>query len=294
MRKLSFYLLSLLVVIGLTFTSCDEDTDPVAPSITLVSETGYTSANATVEPGDSIHFKVDVRKGDAKLVDLTFKRDAIQLEESPYDLEDDSDIVIIATKAPAAAADYTYDFEVTDKDGESASKSVTITVASAVGNVISYTNKTLQAPTGDGTNDNNIASIDGSLFGYADATTDAEQGKADLVYFYGPNLVEEAIICAPNDVPTEINSGYADWNVKNATKFVSASSVNFDAIPADDDTEIVNAVNNPTLSKTTPLSVGDIWGFETASGKKGLFKVTALQEGYNPGDYITIDLKVQE
>jgi hypothetical protein len=80
------------------------------------------------------------------------------------------------------------------------------------------------------------------------------------------------------------------WTTKRATKFVVRSSGDFDGVDKDN---IVSKAGNPTLS-VVAVSNGAVIGFETADGKTGIFKVTGYQAGYNPTDFVTIDIKVQQ
>ena len=86
------------------------------------------------------------------------------------------------------------------------------------------------------------------------------------------------------------------WTTKNGTTFSSTSvtAAEFDAM---DDDEIISTVTG-TNSKANQLSVGDVFGFVTAStsdnpNKKGLAKVTAINGSGGSGT-ISLVVKVQE
>ncbi|MEM1327767.1 MAG: hypothetical protein AAGI23_17530 [Bacteroidota bacterium] len=147
MTTFNFKFAALFAFAILFFASCEEDTigggvDDVAPSISLVSEAGFISGDATQDVGAAIKFKVDVRPGSSDLNTLTIFEDGsrvplarINLSANPllivdtdakengatYEIEVTPDANIID------AGVYTYSAEVADDAGEIATTSFILT-----------------------------------------------------------------------------------------------------------------------------------------------------------------------
>lgn len=186
--------------------------------------------------------------------------------------------------------------QATDKDNQTASRNFNITAAGAsAGAIETYTSKVLgsyQATAGS-----SFASIDGTIYGIADAK--ANSNKIDFMYFYGAS--NEATIAAPSNSDAASvftgSNGLSSWSVRNATKFgtTSVTAGEFDAMT--DDALIASQASGLSADKVNMLSVGDVVAFETAStssnaSKKGLIKVTAISTGAD--GTMTITVKVQE
>lgn len=177
----------------------------------------------------------------------------------------------------------------------SSSKSFTVFVVDGVDpneNTVSiFSNVKIMVASAAGSNANNCATLDGSTFTYTAGKSSATlQDKCDFVYYY----VTGAIISSPNAVPSMINSGYSDWSIINKTVFKVATSSDWDETTSSTDANIISAVSGATVTQATDVEIGDVYAFVTASGKKGLFKVVALNPGYVSDCYITIDIKVQD
>lgn len=293
MKKLS-YLLGLLVILGMAFSSCTEE-EAVPPSLAFVAGEGYTTADADAEPGAELMFKLTFTEGDAKLDKLEVMRDGSHVGASPFtDISAGTNFDVI-TVAPSNAGNYKYDFTLTDKDGESDTKSITITVVAA-GNIVSYSGKMLGGQT-NATVGSSFASIDGTVYSWSDAT--ANSNKVDFVYFYG--TTNQATIAAPNDADAVTAFGELDlnsWATQNATKFKLVTTT-LTWADITDDTIILQEASSLSNSKVNLLEVGDIIAFETAStsanaGKKGLIKVTSIDGTSGDDRTISFDVKVQE
>lgn len=291
MKKLN-YLLGLLVLVafGLTFTACSDDDDDdgvIGPSVELLNETGYISANYTATPNETLMFKVDVRKGDANLETLVMKRDDVQIGDT-YELEKDADVVEITTDAPAGENDYAYKFEATDKDGETGSVTITVTVETAA-TYTEYTGVQVYSGTDDSADRNNIwASSDNSVFSYANANSSADmQAKADLVYYYDgfPDGGDWTFASPDGVTPADFDDADG-WASKNSTRFATLTTTAFD------DADFA-AVGTPTDVKVTMVAIGDVYGLLLDGGKRVILKVTAIEGTYEDGDYITFDARVE-
>ncbi|MGB0176614.1 MAG: hypothetical protein ACPF9D_05570 [Owenweeksia sp.] len=143
MKKLKLFALGLLSS-GLLLTSCQKDEDEdIGPILSVTTETsaGTTSEAAiTVEPGASLRFLWEARRGDADLQDFELYIDGVssvlQTEEGedlPYKniAAADNSIYKDGVNFTAASAPGTreYRFVVTDEKGLSASQTITVTTA---------------------------------------------------------------------------------------------------------------------------------------------------------------------
>lgn len=301
MKKLSFAVIALTVFFAAFFSGCEDETTAVGPSLELFGG-AYIDEDVTVEPGQEIKFSWLGSKGDANLSSFAIQVNNLSVPGFPVtDLPNDNYRDSVTLEAQANEGAYVYLFILTDNDDLADSISLTITVEEAWEPVNTWSDKTLQVASSGGNNNNNCASVDGTLFSYNDGTADANlQTKADFVYYYlGGNATDagtngRAVMAAPSAVSSVINSGYADWTTKNATSFydVSVSTTDFDGMT--DDELILANVTGTATHVVEGLVVGDVVGFETVGGKKGMFKVTALLPGWGITQSITITIKVQQ
>lgn len=304
MKKQSFIVLFLSLILAVFISSCDDDTDPIGPTIAFFGG-DFIDEDLTVEPGAELAFSFLATKGDSKFASMDVQIDG--LHPSGYPLTDipneDTYQDTLYFEADADDGVYEYLFIITDNDGLADSASFTIEVLKTWDPIDTWEDLTLQVASSNGNNLNTCASIDGTVFSYNDGTADAElQAKADFVYFYlGGNSTDagddgRAIISAPSAVSAIINGGFEDWDTKNVTEFytVSMTSADFDAMT--DDEKILELVTGDPMAGNAVegLVSGDIVGFETSTGKKGLFKVTALLPGWAVSQSITISIKVQQ
>lgn len=195
---------------------------------------------------------------------------------------------------PAAAVDgqsFTLTFTVTNDKGTSVDETKSFTVKSGApvnGPIATYTAVLLGAQSN---------TSKGSYYSTSDNTvmlsTDAKANasKVDLIYYYG--TTNKATVCSPTDATVNGGSGNLTLAVglspQNATKIATStvSSTDFDAIT--DDGTIKSVTPSGTIVKE--LAVNNVVAFETAAGKKGLFKVTAIDS--TSSGTITIEVKVQ-
>jgi hypothetical protein len=112
----------------------------------------------------------------------------------------------------------------------------------------------------------------------------------DIVYFYG--ATNNASLAAPDDAGANEFSVFAldSWSTKNSTKFTAVLAVDFDTVLGAEDIDGFVS-STPANSKASKLSAGDVVGFETANGQKGLVKVTDITTGETGS--ITISVKIQ-
>jgi hypothetical protein len=294
MKKAHVILGLILVAMLAMFVEC-VDEEAAGPTITLAGGE-YIDSDETVAPGATLKFSWTAQKGDANLDFITITRDESPLlgwdeKEIP---NNQNDIYVDSASFTALLNDlsYTYMITVTDKDALTASRSVVITVDHTIGGnpINSY-----EAILMGGLNNTEYGSFldaeegDVYLLGAASSNPDI----IDMVYYYG--ATNNATLCAPNDPTVNGGSGNFDvcsnWTQKNATDFGTTSITGSEFDDIDNDSEIVG-LTGLSESKMTGLLVGNVVAFETVGGKKGLVKVTAL-ENSNSGT-ITIQVKIQE
>ena len=121
----------------------------------------------------------------------------------------------------------------------------------------------------------------------------------DFIHLLRATTKGDRIICAPSDSNTTVINQTGDdkistWTVRNATKFGKiTSSITWSSV---DSTVILNNTAALTATAATNLKEGDIYGFVTVSGVKGIFKVIDIKgtdfesEGNNAGS-IEIEVK---
>lgn len=193
-----------------------------------------------------------------------------------------------------------YEIEATDKDNQTTSAYFTFTGYTApAGEIISYSTKIMGAQFNNGVG-SFLSTSNGTVYGKADAKTNAS--LVDFVYSYrGGDML--AFLAAPSDaiLDATLNIKAENWTKYNSTvfKLSSLTTTEFDAIT--DDAKFVNTTGL-TDTKVLKLQVGNVVYFKTESGKLGVFKVKAINEGTNGGDAvqkyqdgsIEIDVKVQK
>ena len=286
MKRLNYFLVGL-AALGMVFTSCEETEEPSAPKITFLNgiseaETAQDSFNIagtiTSEVGlDQVKlFKVtSLGEDQLKLVD---KFD----DKNSYDFKFGFSV----------SEDMTLKVSATDKDNNTTIRNFELTYTGGAGAIKSY-NITLGSY--NATEGSSFASIDGTVYKWADATSNSD--KVDFLYYYG--ATNKASVAAPTNSDAQtVFSGLNGWSTKNDTKFgfTTLSASEFDAIT--DDSEIVSNASSLSGSDVNDLAVGDVFAFMTAStsahaSKAGLAKVVAIDDLTSSG---TIDLaiKVQE
>lgn len=175
-----------------------------------------------------------------------------------------------------------YQFVVTDKEDKEVTKTFTVTAKTTqdlVG-VTAYTAK-IVGSFGSSAYGSAFDAHTGDVLMSADAKANSE--KVDMVYDYDQDN-SKAIIYAPQSLD---GSDYVSaWTTKNNTKF-AVSAISFDDTNTSEQLDAVVA-NDLNIE----IVIDAVYAFITVDGKKGLFKVTAIEVG-NKGS-ITIDVKIQE
>ncbi|NOX47699.1 MAG: hypothetical protein GXO89_12060, partial [Chlorobi bacterium] len=135
MKKLT-YLLGLFLVAGMLFSSCkkDETEEPkdLTPTISFKGEAGYTSADVTINEGESILVGVIALENSTSGKNLTNFKMVLTTNNTPQVLVDSS------FNESSFTADYSISFDnagetrlsakITDKDGQSKEIAFNITI----------------------------------------------------------------------------------------------------------------------------------------------------------------------
>lgn len=126
------------------------------------------------------------------------------------------------------------------------------------------------------------------------------QDKIDILCFFEEASGNNIAVAAPGSGITGIFTGDTapeNWTTKNQTYFTNPATAitveQFDQLK-DGDTAIQSYYDETVTSgnrKKKDMKVDDIYAFKTASGKYGLFKVTAVAQG--AAGYVEFEYKVK-
>ncbi|MBN2613023.1 MAG: hypothetical protein JXB00_15825 [Bacteroidales bacterium] len=291
MKKINLFLLGLAAM-GMAFFSSCEETETSGPSITIDNASPVTAVGGSVTLTGEI-----VAEGKLDEVKLFIVTDNDEQQfGSAYTSFSSGDITTTDNM------NYNFRFTVTgltesckikiqatDKDNLTSSKSIDVTVGSASGGEINSFTAVLIGAQSNTTYGSALDADAGTVFKLASATP----ADIDVLYYYGST--NKATFVAPDDeTVTGASSDFTwtqDWGTKNQTRFgvSSISSTAFDAI--DDDTELVG-ITGLTASKVSNVAINNVIEFVTAGGKKGAFKVTALNA--SASGTVTINVKIQK
>lgn len=161
-----------------------------------------------------------------------------------------------------------------------------------------FTQTVLFAPTADGTSESFISLFDSN-------THTINEGSETLAlwdfgYLYGTE--SGAGFYSTYDYPKVFETGGvaglhvyefvgADQSELNHFYFAE-SNMDFDSVLTSSDLDAINEVAI-TSERIQELAVGDVIEFVDQYGNKGLIKITDLDPGFNQGDSMTFDVKVQ-
>jgi hypothetical protein len=309
MKKLTLILLVFITGSLMLFTGCqDPEPTEVKPTISFESGADYISADATLEASAEFMIGINADANEnsgAMLTKLEMVRHFVNLQTdqtvtwdtvinvSTYSID------FLVTAFPLEGNE-TFIFTITDAEGETAEVSLDITTEITYGPLSVFENVTLGDQ--DNSTGSSFASLDGTVYNLADAKENSD--KIDFVYYYG--ATNKATLCAPADetaaqVYNNATYGVATWATRNATVFkeTEVTVEEFDAIPADNDTQVIEFATGADQSKITNLDHDGapvVLAFETVAGKKGLIKIEDLLvgDGLTTPGHITITVKVQE
>jgi hypothetical protein len=304
MRKNFIFFMLLIAVASTVLVSCnkDENTDPQLPSINFVGGSGYVSADGSYPVNTLLKVGINAAANatsGSKLTKLvvtrTFNNVPTTVLDSTISVANFSIEANFYTASVAGTERFAV--KVTDADGETNEISFNIITTPVEATVNIYT-AILMGGQSNLSIGSFWSSVNNTVYKQADAKLN--QNKVDLVYFYGTD--NKASLASPDEVilGDVWTSGYfADWTIRNATRFKKTTGVNWDAITATDDDLINENATGLSLSMVNLLQVGDIVAFETAStsanaSKKGLYKVLAINGTTGADRAITIEVKIKK
>lgn len=162
-----------------------------------------------------------------------------------------------------------------------------------------FTQTMLAAPLGDGSSETFISLFNNEVY----KISEGEETAAlwDFGYYYGNT--QNASLASTSNYPALFdNDNDPDTALVNVsgltgvaqtelnTFFIASSSIDFDAVA---DTSDLDAITTPTTQRVTGLSEGNVLEFVDKYGNKGVIKVAEISGTNGTGDFITLDIKVQ-
>ena len=294
MKKLS-YLLGLLLVAGLIFTSCsDEEDDPIDETPTMNFKGGEFSPGVDYVDGD-----IALPANTTFIVGITAQsnsgKDLINLEVTSK-FENDNTVIYDSTfsensfdanlvfPTSAGLGDEVWIFTIEDKDGNKKQLSFIVTTEFVGDSVKVNLNITMGSYNDDDFGSFYATSTD-SVYKKDDAA--ANPDIIDFAFFKGNTTQNTIAAPAAQNVITVFN--ISSWFPLNNTEIELAniSSAEFDAIG-----DTYTFPNVPgAVNEVNGLEVDDVLMFETVDGKTGFIKVNSFPA---KGDKINIDLKMQK
>lgn len=298
MKKL--FAISLIVLAGATiFTSCKKDETTPAPEISVTNNKTAYAITATADT--TITFNVTV-SAEGKIDQFTIKKTVGSTTTSygsPTGFSGQTSYTynFQETFHPADTYPISFAFKVVDKDGQEASITVTISklqgsTGTPFGAFNTYST-VLMGGQNNATTGSFYASVGNHVYTLSQAA--ANSAAVDFAYYYGLSNLATLSAPAATEITTVANfSTIANWATRNATKFIkNPSGIDFANLSAT--TNIANLTFGTDL-KANQLNVNDVVAFQTAAGKIGFAKVTAITQinGTNSEGTITLDVKVQQ
>jgi hypothetical protein len=295
MKKLVI-LSGMLLFTGLLFlSSCskDEDVKPGDPSMSILVENGFISADTSVKYNDTLRFMVyNIYNGTDLLTKFTARLNGNAVIDSTIN-EKSFTIEIVTNKT--IEDEEVWKFEVTDNAGNKSAFSITVT--GDFGPIKTYPNITLGAQ--DNPSVESFASYSNdTCTKYFQAEAFNHQADIDMFCFFEntpehPNMMT---LAAPGSNITGIFTGATapeNYTTKNITFYVQTTmtALEFDAV--ENDAKVLAAFDQENkYKKANKLDPGDVVAFWLQSGKYGLLKITAVA-GTEDGT-LKFDVKIQQ
>lgn len=292
MKKL-LTLLSMTMIAVLMFTNCTKDDEPVMPTLTMKSETGYVSANTTAPYGDTLLFGVIANgNGTDNLVKFKVEVNDQLLMDSTINTQNFS-IDFLTVKGIIDVESWV--MTVTDIAGNTTNKTITIT--GEFGEIDSFTTILMGAQ--DNVTDKSFLSLsNNAATTYFQAEAFEHQADIDMFCFFEntPESQNMMTLAAPGTGITGIFSGATspeNYTIKNTTYFVKTELTASQFEIVNNDAIILDSYNpDNKFRKAKKLTAGDVYAFKLESGKFGLFKVIEVN-GEQTGT-LEIAIKVQK
>ena len=310
MKKITQKLLMVSLAASVLFlASCgeDEETLPAKPTIEVSASLDGVSifSGDSVEVGSIITFTVDITAegGINTLWVGETSIDRATLGVTSGTTFTTYSYNLVASLEGLQGADI---FAVDDSDQQS--DIIRFDVVGVVGVVSSpavraYSEILLAAPTGDFTNQNFFSVSSGETYSGNDVTTTEEaiSPTIDFGYYYGST--DMASIASPFGFESTVDfaAQVSGWTTKNNTKLVNTTLTSEDFLGVATWADIDEAYKAGTADENgiiSGLTVGQVIGFETVGGVKGLIYVSDIDlgesgNGFDSDAFIDIDILAQ-
>ncbi|HLF33573.1 MAG TPA: hypothetical protein VI583_05025 [Cyclobacteriaceae bacterium] len=304
MKKTLLLFLGLGVMAFTVFlSSCKED-EPVLDPASLVLTPD--SASFTGVPGDvkSIQVVATAPAGFVSLkIDKTVGTGTPTVIETVNDTNGDNTETFTFTYTLLAeevgeTVVLTFDLEETGTAG--ATEQVTIITNSPPAN--RFTEVLLYAPLGDKSAESFFSTNTGLTYSPAEVNASSEVISDDIDFGYYYGVTDEASLASPAGYESTVFAAQVStWSVKNDILFKSTTldASAFSELSTEADIDEVFAAGADEGNIISGLIAGDVIAFQTDAGKdvgskKGVLLVLEQMGTFNEGDYIKIEVIVQE
>lgn len=312
MKKLS-YLLGLIVITGMIFSSCEKDEDAdTPPSVTFLGGVyeawgiERTDGDVTMESSKPLVFGFSASSTSDKnlsrvLITRNYENVSLntildeELSVATYALD-------IETVSHPVEGTEVFEITVWDRNNLSTTISFTVTTTPADPGISIYNGISLGSY--QSSTNSSFASVTGETFSFADAEDPAVQNKISWIYFHG-NAYGHTIMSPANEDIYEIYPSVEEWTNKNTTFMAKTDLTVQDYVGITNKNQLIIVIqgsgasltsdfHSELMSNPSGFEVGDIIAFETADGDQGLINVTQVNPGANNGlSTIKYDVKIE-
>jgi hypothetical protein len=292
MKKMNRLLFGMLLLAGMFFVGCKDDTSTDSPVISFtngVESTTVTSGQSWVVTGT-----ITSVAGLDEVKYFTVTGTSETQQGAAITSFDDKNTFNFTVTVSSITQTLSLKVQATDKNNTTASKSYTITVGAA-GEKVAFWTGSLAAQLGAQSSSVGSAYSTSNGLVYTKATAPGYSSTIDFYYYYSSTAGTAAEIMSPSFAGgTGGISSVAAWTTKNATKFakVNVTATEFDNITKTEDALIISSAASLPDDRVTALAVGNVFAFQTVGTKKGLAKITAIS-GTDAGT-ISFEVKVQK
>jgi len=292
MNRIILKLISALILISTLNTSCKKDELRPAPSISFITEAGYTLKDTSLFAGDTVLVGLNCKwNGTDAIKTITLYLNDVMNgvpENIPSNLTSEFTYDVSLTKTELPTDKWV--FEIVDSQGQKSSLTVTLNLNTAINKIWA------KMGAQQNTTDLSYYSLSTKMnYNTADAKTN--QTLIDMLCAYDATNALHLVSPAAPGLPEPFLTDMATWITKNNTKFCTPTTAisvqQFDNIVSEDllKTSFSTVVANQK-NKAKSLKVNDIYSFLTSSNKYGLFKVTSVTTG--SAGKVSIEIKIQK
>ena len=301
MKRLSFLMASLLAC-SLLFVGCSKEFDEPTIEVTL---NGEVTTQITVDWNKGVSVIIDfVADADIKQIDI----DEVgggnltgypKTRDFKTNTTDQAVFTIPARSAnPEKDVEVKYNVKITDREDQSQNRQIVVTFKGEkgpeYGDIIKHSSVKLGSFT-ESTYGSSFASITGQVWKLAEAKENSSH--VDFIYSDGSSFEKTLVAPSVDNAITNLYSGAVKtWSKRNATKFAKLSGITAAEFSAcENDGLIVEHVTTTSVTANivSDLNTGDIVGFITDGGKKGLLKIDTIVQTAND-KHIIFTVLVQE